>query len=426
MIPSFRQAFNSQFAPEKYQQFRRELAARCGMDIPFQVSETPCFFPASLVERLGEDGKALIRQLVDSPEYRARSENTIPDRFRVPNEAVHPMFIQVDFGLVRDAAGELQPKLVELQAFPSLYAYQPVLAHTYIDVFGLDSLAQEDYLHSAEKSANHGGHGGARGKSGPGRPGLQYYLSGLDAASYKRLLAEAIVAGHDPANVILMEVHPEEQKTLPDFLLTSNLLGIRTVCITKIVKEGRHLFYEQNGRRVHIHRIYNRAIVDELERKGVTLPFDFRDDLDVEWAGHPNWYFRISKYSIPYLKHASVPRTWFLDQMPAVPDDLENFVLKPLYSFAGLGVKIAPSRGDIDAIPAEKRHEYILQERISFTPVIETPHGPTKAELRIMYVWLKELLPVMIIVRMGRGLMMGVDHNKNMEWVGSSAGLIGG
>jgi len=395
MVPSLRQSFNAGFTTEKYPRFRRELAARCGMEVPFQVSETPCFFPAALVERFGEDGKTLIRQLVDSPEYHARSESTIPDRFRVPNEAAHPMFIQVDFGLVRDAAGELQPKLVELQAFPSLYAYQPVLAHTYLDAFGLDR-------------------------------NLHYYLSGLDAASYKQLLADAIVAGHDPANVVLMEVHPEEQKTLPDFLLTSNLLGIRTVCITKIIKEGRNLFYEHGGRRVHIHRIYNRAIVDELERKGVTLPFDFRDDLDVEWAGHPNWYFRISKYSLPYLKHPSVPRTWFLDQMPAVPDDLENFVLKPLYSFAGLGVKIAPSRTDIDAIPAEKRHEYILQERINFTPVIETPHGPTKAELRIMYIWLKELMPVMIIVRMGRGQMMGVDHNKNMQWVGSSAALISG
>ncbi|MFY9558971.1 MAG: hypothetical protein WAQ52_01935 [Terriglobales bacterium] len=394
MIPSFRRAFNAGFSPEKYQTFRRELGAWCGMEVPFRVSETPCFFPAALVSRLGEDGKALIRQLVDNREYLARSEASIPDRFRVPNEAAHPMFVQVDFGLVRDAAGELQPKLVELQAFPSLYAYQPVLSQTYIDAFGLDA-------------------------------NLRYHLGGLDGTSYTRLLRDAIVAGHDPENVVLMEVHPEEQKTLPDFLLTEKLLGVRTVCITKIRKEGRRLFYESGGKRIPIHRIYNRAIVDELERKGVTLPFDFRDDLDVEWAGHPNWYFRISKYSIPYLKHASVPRTWFLDQMPVVPSDLENFVLKPLYSFAGLGVVIAPSRKDIDAIPSSKRGEYILQERVSFTPVIETPHGPTKAELRIMYIWLKELTPVLIIVRMGRGLMMGVDHNKNMEWVGSSAGLVG-
>jgi hypothetical protein len=394
MIPSYRRAFNAGFTPEKYRRFKRELAALCGMDVPFRVSETPCFFPAALAERLGEDGKALIRQLVENPDYLARSENTIPQRFRVPNEAAHPMFVQVDFGLVRDAAGELQPKLVELQAFPSLYAYQPVLSQTYIDVFGLD-------------------------------PSLRYHLSGLDATSYTRLLRDAIVAGHDPANVVLMEVHPEEQKTLPDFLLTEKLLGIRTVCITKVRNDGRRLFYEAGGKWIPIERIYNRTIVDELERKGIELPFDFRDELDVEWAGHPNWYFRISKYSIPYLKHPSVPRTWFLDQLPSVPSDLENFVLKPLYSFAGLGVVIAPSQKDIDAIPVDKRGEYILQERMNFTPVIETPHGATKAELRIMYIWLNELTPVLIIVRMGRGLMMGVDHNRNMEWVGSSAGLVG-
>jgi len=393
MIPSYRQAFNANFTPEKYKRLRRELTSRCGMDVPFALCETPCFFPASLVERMGEDGKTLIHQLVDNPEYLSRSEASIPAQFRVPNEAQHPMFVQVDFGLVRDAAGELQPKLVELQAFPSLYAYQPVLAQAYIDIFGLD-------------------------------PKLRYFLSGLDAVSYQRLLQDAIVAGHDPANVVLMEIQPEEQKTRPDFLLTEKMLGIRTVCITRIRREGRQLFYEEAGKLVPIERIYNRTIVDELERKGVSLPFDFRDDLEVEWAGHPNWYFRISKYSIPYLKHLSVPRTWFLDLLKEVPADLENFVLKPLYSFAGLGVVIAPTRADIDAIPAAKRSAYILQERLNFTPVVDTPYGPTKVELRIMYVWLDELVPVLTIVRMGRGLMMGVDHNKNMQWVGSSAALV--
>jgi hypothetical protein len=393
MIPFYRQDFNSRFTPEKYDRLRREMTSRCGMEVPFALCETPCFFPDALVKRMGEDGKALIRQLADNPEYRARSEASIPAEFRVPKESPHPMFIQVDFGLVRDAAGELQPKLVELQAFPSLYAYQPVLAQAYIDVFGLDAK-------------------------------LRYFLSGFDSTSYKRLLEDAIVAGHDPAHVVLMELHPEEQKTRPDFLLTEKLLGIRTVCITKIVKQGRQLFYEDGGKKIPIERIYNRTIVDELERKGVTPPFDFRDDLDVEWVGHPNWYFRISKYSIPYLKHPSVPRTWFLDQLTELPADLENFVLKPLYSFAGLGVVIAPSRADIDAISDGKRSDFILQERMNFTPVVETPHGATKVELRIMYVWLNELLPVLTIARMGRGTMMGVDQNKGMKWVGSSAALV--
>jgi hypothetical protein len=392
MIPSLRQSFNSKYKAEKYPELLRLLAERCGVPIGFRVSETPCFLPAELLERMAADGKELIQQLVESPEYRARSEESIPAEFKVPNESPHPMFVQVDFGLVRGAGGELQPKLVELQAFPSLYAYQPVLARTFVDVHGLD------------------------GK-------LRYLLSGLEPASYLKLLQRAIVGDCAPENVILMEIDPEHQKTLPDFLLTEKLLGIRTVDIRAIKKEGSSLYWELDGKRMPIHRIYNRAIVDELERKGVKLGFDFRDDLQVEWAGHPNWYFQISKYSIPYLKHPSVPKTWFLDQMQSVPEDLENYALKPLYSFAGLGVVIAPKKEDIAAVPPERRSQYILQERLHFEPVIETPFGGTKVEVRVMYVWVDELTPVLTILRMGRGLMMGVDHNRNMEWVGSSAGL---
>jgi hypothetical protein len=311
------------------------------------------------------------------------------------------MFVQVDFGLVRDARGELQPKLVELQAFPSLYAYQGPLAEAYIDVYGL---AASGFRRSASGQ-------------------LKFFLSGLETSSYRDLLHRAIVGTHDPENVILMEIDPLHQKTLPDFLLTEKMLGVRTVDIIDIKKEGSRLYYERDGKRVPIRRIYNRAIVDELERKNVKLAFDWRDDLDVEWAGHPNWYFRISKFSIPYLKHESVPKTWFLDQLDEIPPDLDNYALKLLYSFAGLGVVIAPKKEDIAAIPAEKRPYYILQERMNFEPVIETPHGATKAEVRVMYVWLDELKPVLTIIRTGRGLMMGVDHNKNLEWVGASAGL---
>jgi hypothetical protein len=397
MIPSLRKQFNSGFTSEKYRTFLQRMDDACGTHVQFRLSETPCFFPKALLEKMAEDGKELIRQLVESAEYRERSEASIPAEFRVPNEPAHPMFVQVDFGLVRDAGGELQPKLVELQAFPSLYAYQVTLAQNYIDVFGLDRFA--------------------------GGENLQFFLSGLDETSYRELLRQAIVGGHDPENVILMEIRPQEQKTLPDFLLTEKMLGVRTVDIEAIKKDGRQLYYERNIGRVPIKRIYNRAIVDELQRKQVKLGFDWRDDLDVEWAGHPNWYFRISKFSIPYLRHESVPKTWFLDRLERIPDDLQNYALKPLYSFAGLGVVIAPKKEDIEAIPAEKRGEYILQERLHFKPVIETPFGGTKAEVRVMYVWQEELKAVLTIIRMGRGLMMGVDHNRDMEWVGASAGF---
>jgi hypothetical protein len=401
MIPSLRQQFNEKFTAEKYQALLRQIDDVSGTPVQFRISETPCFFPKSLIDRMASDGQALVRQLVNNRAYRAKSDEAVPPEFKIPNEPQHPMFLQVDFGLVRDSAGELQPRLVELQAFPSLYAYQAPLAEAYIDVYGL----------------------AASGFPRPASARLKYFLSGLETDSYRELLRRAIVGAHDPENVILMEIHPLQQKTLPDFLLTEKMLGVRTVDIVDIKKDGSRLYYELDGKRVPIRRIYNRTIVDELERKNVKLNFDWRDDLDVEWAGHPNWYFRISKFSIPYLKHASVPKTWFLDRLQEIPADLENYALKPLYSFAGLGVVIAPTKDDIAAIPAEKRPHYILQERMHFEPVIETPLGGTKAEVRVMYVWLEELTPVLTIIRMGRGLMMGVDHNKNLEWVGASAGL---
>lgn len=391
MIPSYRQRFNASYTSEKYRRFLKLVEGRCGAPVEFRISETPCFFPAPLLDQMATYGKELIEQL-EASEYHRASARAIPPEFNVPREDAHPMFIQVDFGLVRDGNGELRPKVVELQGFPSLYGYQAILSQAYIDAFGLDR-------------------------------NLKYLHSRLNWESYQAFLKQAIVADHDPENVILMEIDPPHQKTLPDFVVTEKLLGIPTVDIADIQKQGRRLFYEKSGKRIPIHRIYNRAIVDELVRKSPKLNFRLNDDLDVEWAGHPNWYFRMSKFSLPFLQHECVPKTFFLDRMDHIPDDLHNYVLKPLFSFAGLGVLIGPSKEALAAIPEDKRGDYILQQKMIFEPVIDTPFGATKAEIRIMYIWLDRLLPVMTIVRMGRGLMMGVDHNKNMEWVGSSAGL---
>ena len=391
MIPALRERFNAEFTAEKYAGFIARLEAESGTPVTFRNCETPCFFPMALVKAMARDGAELIRQLT-TPAYLALAGQAVPPEFDVPGEPDHPLFLQVDFGLVREPSGEIAPRLVEIQAFPSLYAYQPVLSQVYVDAYGLD-------------------------------PGLRYLLGGLDRAGYQALLGRAILGGHDPENVILMEVDPAHQKTVADFILTERMLGVRAVCITKIRKQGRRLYYERDGRQIPIRRIYNRAIVDELQRREMRPAFDFRDELDVEWAGHPNDYFRISKFSIPYLRHATVPQTWFLDQLRHIPWDTTNYVLKPLFSFAGLGVRIGPSREEIEAIAPDQRRNYILQERVSFEPVIETPHGKTRAEIRIMYVWLDELRAVSLLVRMGRGAMMGVDHNKNLEWVGASAGL---
>jgi hypothetical protein len=376
MIPELREEFNRRFRPEHYQRFLSELDRRSGTHVEFRNSETPCFFPRSLMDRMIREGRELIAQL-STPEYLAQSAPSVPPEYNVPNEAPHPLFIQVDFGL--DAA--LNPKLVEIQGFPSLYAFQPVLAETYRDVYGLP--ANLDYLLTED---------------------------------YWGLLQRAVVDDCDPAETILMEIDPPHQKTYCDFLMTEKYCGVKTVSITDIRKAGRRLYHGDTP----IRRIYNRVIIDELERKQIRPAFDFRDDLEVEWAGHPNWYFRMSKFSIPFLHHPSVPRTWFLDRIDRIPDDLENYVLKPLYSFAGLGVIIGPTREQVAAVDPAL---YILQEKMNFAPLIETPLGPTKAEVRVMYIWTDEPRAVTTIIRTGRGKMMGVDHNRDLQWVGASAGF---
>ncbi len=379
MIPSLRRKFNDQFTEAKYARFLELLTQRTGGPPQFQHNQSPCFFDTALIAKMELYGKQMVETLLSDDAYRKASNSAIPAEYNVPGEDSAPLFIQVDFGLDENH----QPKLVEIQGFPSLYAYQPVLTSCYRDAYDIDL---------------------------PCLPG------GITVDEYDKLLRRAIVADHDPENVMLMEIDPLRQKTVADFRITGKICGIKTVDITQISKQGRRLFHAG----VPIHRIYNRAIVDELQRKQIALQFDFRDDLDVEWAGHPNWFFRLSKFSLPYMKHPAVPETRFLDELDRV-DNPRNVVLKPLFSFAGLGVVVGPSPQQIEAA---RGHGYIVQDRVNFTPVIDTPQGRAKVEVRVMYIWLDTLRAVNTVIRTGRGSQMGVDHNKNMNWVGASAAFL--
>lgn len=400
MIEPLRSEFNARFTPAKYAELLRLMTERTGSRMEFRLCETPCFFAPELLRSVVTAGAELTRHLLGNAGYLAASLAAVPERFRVPNDDAHPHFMTADFGLARDGAGALVPQLVELQAFPSLFGYQPVFSQAYIDAYDLS-------------------------------PQLAYRFSGMDDAGYWALLRETIVGRHDPDNVILAEIDPEAQKTLPDFRVYEQRLGVRTVDVAKLYKEGRKLFYRNDsGKIVPVHRIFNRVIVDELIRKRIELPFDYRDDLDVEWAGHPNWYFRISKFSIPFLDHPSVPPAvflsdWFDGRAHALPDDRDEWILKPLYSFAGKGIQFAPSLVELEAIPVAERRHYLLQQRVHFENVIQTPEGPTQPEIRILYAWPDggSLTAMCSLIRMGRGLMMGVDHNRDRTWVGSSAGL---
>lgn len=422
MIPALRSRFNAAFATGSYESLLALLHRRCGVPVEFRVAETPIFVPLALLDEMAAAGASLTRTLMGNPAYLAAARSAIPEGYSVAGETAHPHFLTADFALARDAAGELVPRLVEIQAFPSVYAYQAVLTGAYRQTFGLDST-------------------------------LGCFLSGMNEKQYWALLARTVLSAHDPENVVLTEVDPRRQKTLPDFELTAQRLGISVVDISTLEAVGNKLHYRNAaGRLVPIHRIYNRAIADELIAREIKLPVDLARAWDVEWAGHPDWYFLISKFSIPWLSrppgaYPVVPPAAFLDEFLAGPgrDVLEaagvslpagsgpetvysTLLLKPLFSFAGKGIQFDPTQAQLEAIPESQRPNYLLQERMSFVPTIETPHGLTQAEIRILYLWPDggSLTPALSLVRLGRGRMMGVDHNRNQQWVGASAAFFPG
>jgi hypothetical protein len=398
MIPERRRDFNHRFSDEKYRRYVDDLEGRCGAHIEFHLSETPCFLPQTLIARLVDASQSFLDQLLTDSAYRRAADAVVPAEFVVARSESLPTFVQVDFGLLETDSG-LEARLVELQAFPSLYGFQVAMA--------------DAAMHAYELS------------------GVTPFIDGLSREAYLSIMRRAIVANHDPAEVVLLEIDPRHQKAFPDFAVTEQFWGVRAVDVRSVTREGRRLFYDRDGRRTPIARIYNRVIPDELRHTHPKLGFDFRDDLDVEWTGGPDWFFRISKFSLPWLKHPWVPRTQYLSDVTALPVDRENWLLKPLFSFAGGGIVFAPTDAQIAAISDAERSNYILQERVAFAPTIDTPHGATKAEIRIMLVReddepaskprYRALLP---LIRMGRGKMMGVDFNKGLQWVGASAGLM--
>jgi hypothetical protein len=321
----------------------------------------------------------------------------VPPEFDVPGCDDHPLFVQVDFAVTREGDrpdGPLVPRLIELQGFPSLYGFQLLQA------LELRRLV-------------------------PGGDRLDFLFAGLDVDGYRRVVGDAILGGHRPEHVVLLDLDPPAQKTYPDFAMTEQLWGVRAVCPTRVEKRGRELWYRRDGAATRILRIYNRVIVDELQAKGVELPFRYTEDLAVEWAGHPNWYFRWSKHALPWLDHPMVPKAVLLSDLDRWPDDLERWVLKPLFSFAGAGVKVDVTRADLDAVPPARRPQTLLMQKVDYAPVIETVDGHrSKVEVRIMVVWTAAgPLPVTTLVRLSQGAMMGVDYNRDRTWVGSSTSL---
>ncbi len=364
-----------------------DLNTTFDIKIDFKIAETPIFLPDEFRDELIKASDEIV-SILQTDAFREYSKKALPDNLAVPNEDEHTSLLAIDFALCKDEDGKMIPQLIELQGFASLYCYQELL-----------NMKMREYFNIPD--------------------GLTSHFNGLNHQTYINKLKETIIGDTDPENVILLEIEPEKQKTFIDFLCTEKYLGIKYVCLTKIIKEGKKLFYEKDGKKTLIKKIYNRVIHDELaKRKDIKYNFRFTEELDVKWIAHPNWFYKISKFSLPFLKSKYVPDTKFLTDYKEFPADTENYILKPLFSFAGAGVVFDVTKEILESI--EDRSNYILQKKIQYEPVIETQDIPAKAEIRLLYVWNDKPMLINNLVRLSKGKMMGVDFNKEKTWVGSS------
>lgn len=391
MVPSIRKKFNTEFSKEIYENFLADLHSKHPGAIEFRIAETPVFVPKDFTAKVIDACEHIIDIILD-PGFGKLTDRAIPSGERVPNENDHSHFLAFDFGICENADGELEPQLIEMQGFPTLFGFQIY----YPEVVEKHFHIPENYSH---------------------------YFNGFNKETYISALKEVVLGGHDAENVILLEIKPHEQKTRIDFYCTQDYLGIEPVCLTDLIQEGKKIYYMKEGRKVQVKRVYNRIIFDDLhaqKEKLGNIP-DITSGLEVEWVPHPNWFYRISKFTLPFIRHPYVPPTFFLNEVKEIPADLENYVLKPLFSFAGQGVVIDVSKADIEAI--KDPENWILQKKVKYAGIIQTPDEPAKAEMRMMYIWKDgDPRPVLAtnLARLSKGKMIGVRYNKDKEWVGAS------
>jgi hypothetical protein len=392
MIPAIRQQFNADFTNKKYEAFLKELYAAHEGAIEFRVAETAVFVPKDFTNKIIDACESIVDIIID-PTFKELTKNAIPKGLEVPGENEHSHFIAFDFGICINDKGEYEPQLIEMQGFPSLFAYEILVDDVFRNHFEVPA-------------------------------GFSAYLGGHTKETYIQHLKEIILGTHRPENVILLEIFPHQQKTKIDFYCTQDHVGIKPVCITELIKEGKKLYYLNDGVKTEIKRIYNRVIFDDLFQQPADVQEKgkiFFEELDVEWAPHPSWFYRISKYTIPLIRHPYVPETFFLNEVKQLPGDLENYVLKPLFSFAGQGVIIDVTHADIDNVKDPKN--WILQRKVKYADIIVTPDVPAKAEIRIFYFWKDGAgrpVPANNLARLSKGKMIGVRYNKDKEWVGGS------
>ena len=394
--PKIRRHFNERFNEETHKKFLKNLNDQLPTPIPMRLAESPLFLSNEFRDRVIAAANHIMN-FIRREDFKQITEKAIPDRWRCTNENDHPHIVTMDFAITKDEQGDFAPKLIELQGFPSLHGLEIDMSESYRSVYEIPS-------------------------------NWTIFFNDLTKEKYIELLRKTIVGRHQPDEVVLMDVNAPQQKTASDFYFHKKYLDIPIVSLSDLKQQDKQLFYERNGQTKRIKRIYNRLIFDEVADDPNLFKnnVDIRQDLDVEWVPHPNWYFRISKWILPLLQGICVLKTFYLSEiLDNLPSDLENYVLKPLFSFGGSNVHVDVTKQIIENI--KDPQNWILERKTEYEPVFREDNSFLKAEIRLMFLWPDDFDDPILTTpctRLTPAKLINVAFTKNTKWAGSSVSFI--
>lgn len=254
----------------------------------------------------------------------------VPPELRVPNRDPFAHCIQVDLAIVRGPDGQLDGRLVELQGFPSLYMLTMFQAQAWAEAMAdIPGLKQDWTL----------------------------FFGDFNSTNYIDRLRATIVGDAAPEEVILLDLDPPGQKTYPDFLVTKKTLGIDPVCPDHgRTRRPQTLPSDRRKTRSRAENLQPRSLRRTAEKKASRCRFS-TPTTSTSRRSPSQLVLDLVEVHRAVSPSRSRAGNALLSDVVTPPEDLENYVLKPLFSFAGTGVKVDITRADLDAVPVEHRHD---------------------------------------------------------------------
>lgn len=349
MFTKIREQFNAVFDISQSKNIWDDIDKEFPGYRDFKIAEIPVFLDNELKSKLLMAGNTCL-DVILAPDF---IQKNMGSEFQFGQKNSKPDFICLDFAITLNEHDEFIPKLIEAQGFPTLLGFQQYLTGKFKKHCQIPS-------------------------------GFTSHFNRINAFHFSEKIGSILKQYGD--DTVLLEAYPEKQRTRLDFKLTEAYWGIKTVCLSQIEANSGKLYYKTGDNLKPINAIYNRVIIEEVVKTYPELltKIELLKEVEVSWISHPDWYYLISKAALPLFKGPYVPSSKIFYKGDDIPENLEDYILKPLFEYGGDGVQLDLNQSIFES--CLENVPYLLQQKVRYADCILLPNGQKrKAEIRLIY-----------------------------------------